>query len=293
MAEINRKKFYEYARKAPLGNRLTQEQVTGMGAIIAHWETYFGDDIRHLAYILATAFHETAGRFAAIREGSSASRTLSDAQARKVVAGYKYGKPDATSTGKPLGRPTGHVYYGRGLVQLTWKDNYDRMGSFIGLDLVNYPERLLDLDTSVKVLFEGMFLGASKDGDFTGKALEDYFNDKVDDPVGARRIINGTDKAKLIASYHYAFLDALKAAQEVPKSNTPEAPVKTDGANLLLDKTVIGTVATGVAGGAGTLLGAISNPWAFGAFAVLAVIAAVGTYLAITGRIQIKKQVGA
>ena len=49
-------------------------------------------------------------------------------------------------------------------------------------------------------------------GDFTGKALCDYFNDFANDPVGARMIVNGTDKAQLIAGYHTEFLEAVVAA---------------------------------------------------------------------------------
>ena len=47
-------------------------------------------------------------------------------------------------------------------------------------------------------------------GWFTSKALPDYFNDTTDDPINARRIINGNDKDTLIAGYHADFLEALK-----------------------------------------------------------------------------------
>jgi hypothetical protein len=55
-------------------------------------------------------------------------------------------------------------------------------------------------------MFEGM-----ERGSFTGKKLADYFNDKNTDPVGARKIINGTDRAGTIAGIATDYDNALKA----------------------------------------------------------------------------------
>lgn len=288
--KIERSTFFSYARRAPFGNRLTPQQVNGMEAMLALWERKYSHlDIRFLSYILATVFHETGGLMVPVREGFAKT----DAAARKVVASRKYGKPDATSDGKPGGKPTGHVYYGRGPVQLTWKDNYKRMGAILGIDLVNDPDLALDPVIGNDILFEGMIRGASGKGDFTGKALEDFFNDTTDDPAGARRIINGTDKQHLIASYYASFHDALKASQTALHEGTPDdvtpASATPDGANLLTDKTVWGASIAGVGGFAASLVGAINNPWALAAFAIVA----LGLFLCLTGRIEIKTKAGA
>jgi hypothetical protein len=54
-----------------------------------------------------------------------------------------------------------------------------------------------------------MFAGMRK-GIFTGKKFADYFSANKTDWVNARRIINGTDKARLIAEYAQDFYDFLE-----------------------------------------------------------------------------------
>ncbi|WP_342640956.1 glycoside hydrolase family 19 protein [Rhodoligotrophos ferricapiens] len=269
---INRETFFTYVRRAPFGGRLTQQQVDGLNAMLAFWEAWpKAVDRRHLAYILATVHHETGGRFAPVREGFATT----DAGARKVVAKRAYGKPQAN----------GHVYYGRGFVQLTWFQNYKKMGDLLGLDLADNPDLALDLHVSTEILFEGMAQGL-----FTGKKLSDYFNETADDPVNARRIVNGTDKARLIAGYHRNFLDAIKAAEAIvaPPDVSPQA-AKADGPPLAKDKTVWSVIGGAAASFCAGIFGAINNPYAFGAFAVGAVMA-VG--LAIYFRKEIREQFG-
>jgi putative chitinase len=187
MVMINKEAFYDSIRKHLFGGKLTSSQVQGMESILNEWERKDLCDKRRLAYMLATAYHETA-------------RTMQPIEEYGKGKGRVYGKPDSV---------TGKIYYGRGFVQLTWKGNYQTMGKLLGIDLVNHPDWALKPDIAVAIMFEGMLTGNSYRGDFTGKSLEDYFNEKKNDPVNARRIINGTDKAELIASYHIKFLNAL------------------------------------------------------------------------------------
>ncbi|WP_202402923.1 hypothetical protein [Shinella kummerowiae] len=49
-------------------------------------------------------------------------------------------------------------------------------------------------------------------GSFTEKPLADYINEKHADYEGARRLVDGTDWANLVAGYAVAFEKALKAA---------------------------------------------------------------------------------
>jgi hypothetical protein len=183
---IDRKIFYSKVR-AHFG-RLKQSQVQGFEAILDQWEEDGYSDFRWLAYMLATVWHETAKTVQPVTEYGS----------QKYLRSKRY-----------------WPYIGRGFVQLTWAENYKKMGKILGLPLYQEPELALKLDVAVEIMFEGMLAKRSFKGDFTGKSLENYFNKKKDDPIGARRIINGTDKAWLIAGYHRAFLGALKASRAV------------------------------------------------------------------------------
>lgn len=180
---INREFFYSSVRNSLFHGKLKQAQVNGMNAILDEWEkNYSNADDRFLAYMLATTFHETATTMQPIEEyGRGKGRT--------------YGKPDPIS---------GKVYFGRGFVQLTWKANYEKFAKLLKVDLVSNPELALNLDVSTKILFVGMVKGL-----FTGKKLADYFEGAKEDWVNARRIINGTDKAQLIAGYGRGFYAAI------------------------------------------------------------------------------------
>lgn len=265
--------FFAYARRAPFGGRLTQAQVAGCETVLDAWT---GDDDRHLAYILATAFHETGGKMQPVREGFARS----DSAARRIVARRRYGV-----------EKNGHVYYGRGLVQLTWERNYRKAGEVLGLDLVGNPDLALDPAVSARLLVDGMTAGL-----FTGKKLADYFNATTDDPEGARRIVNGTDKASLIAGYHRNFLDSITAARAEARKKTP-APervveaARPDGAPLHKDRTMLGGLLAGGAGVAGfarQILEGIDSPWAFATFALILVCA----MLVITGRVKLQREGG-
>jgi len=206
MLIFNRTIYFDKVR--PLfGGKLTQGQVDGQEAILSRWETEPpSKDLRHLAYALATTKHETASEMLPIEEYGKGS-------------GMEYGKKDPE---------TGQTYYGRGYVQLTWRDNYKRAADKLDLegdnDLEWHAARALDPVIAAEVMFVGMEEGwfrTHKDG--KPETLGRYFSDKVDDPYNAREIING-DKTKvpswsngvsignLIAGYHRDFLSALKAS---------------------------------------------------------------------------------
>lgn len=192
MTKINRAQFYKNY-KVQFGP-LKQSQVEGIEAVFNEWESQKLSDERWLAYMLATDKHETANTFQPIAEYGKGKN-------------YRYGKK-VKHSGVAYVAPN-KIFYGRGKVMLTWYENYELMGRLLGIDLLNNPELAETMEVAVKVMFEGMLRGSSNVGDFTGKCLEQYFNDTFCDPIGARKIINGKDKAELIAGYYYKFLICL------------------------------------------------------------------------------------
>lgn len=174
---IDRKEFYSQLRATLVKGGLNQAQVDGFEAILDEWERRKLQDLRWLAYIMATAWHETAQRMQPIEE-----------------------------FGRGRGKAYAPTYYGRGFVQITWERNYAKLSDVIDVDLVTHPEKALEMDNAIQILFEGMI-----DGLFTGEALSDYF-DRESDWRGARAIVNGKDRAADIAGYAKKIWDSLRIA---------------------------------------------------------------------------------
>lgn len=193
---MNNKAFFNNIRKDIFGGKLTQIHVDNINIILDECKRVNICDNRFIAYILATTYHETAHTMQPIEE-------YGKGKGRSYGSKIKMSKKIYTTPNK--------IYYGRGYVQLTWYENYELMGRLLGIDLLNNPELALKSDVAAKIIVEGMTKGSSSFGDFTGKSLEHYFTDDKTDWVNARRIVNGTDKADLIASYAIKFYNALIA----------------------------------------------------------------------------------
>lgn len=131
------------------------------------------------AYVLATTWHESGHTMLPVRERG----------------GETYLKAKAY-----------WPYVGMGFVQLTWKRNYEFAGKKLGVDFVGNPRLLLDPEHAGDILVQGMTAGW-----FTGRKLADYITLQKSNFVGARRIINGTDRAGLIANYAMQYDADLKA----------------------------------------------------------------------------------
>ncbi|MCI1002774.1 chitinase [Ochrobactrum sp. C6C9] len=284
---MNQTTFFAYARRAPFGGRLSQAQVDGTSAILAEAERR-GLPAEQTAYVLATAFHETGGKMQPIEENlnyTSAARIRQVWPSRfsTVAAAHPYVRNPQGLANKVYGGRMGNtgandgwLYRGRALAMITGKDNYKKYG------LGDNPDAALEMATAIRILFDGMI-----NGKFTGKRLADYFGADNANPVGARAIVNGTDKASLIAGYYRNFFDSLVAAREMKPAAAEDA--KPDDVPLL-ESPAVKLMLTGGAGTMATsLIGAVANPWAFATVALLLVAAGAGVWLWKSGRLELKR----
>jgi predicted chitinase len=199
---FNHDKFFA-AYRTEFGS-LTSAQVSGLESLLSAMEQDKEvSNLKHFAYMFATLKHETANTFHPITEYGGVSYfnkydpVLADTATRRATA-----KANGNTT-----KGDGYKYRGRGFVQITWKNNYKKLGDALGYDLVNNPDQALDPVVAYKIMSYGM-----RKGIFTTKKLSDYITDTTTDYFNARRIINGTDRADTVKGYADKFEKILKAS---------------------------------------------------------------------------------
>ncbi len=205
---MNRSVFYDAVRTSLFRGKLSHSQVEGMENLLDVWDKHFAgaadipNPTDHLAYDLATAFHETARSMQPITEYGQ-------------VAYFDKYEP-GTKLGQQLGNTEngdGYRFRGEGHVQNTGRRNAlkatTRLNELFGLgiDLVANPEQRRDPFVSAMSLFLG-----NKEGWWTGRKLGDFLIPGRPDFVNARRVVNGMDMAATIAGYARKFKQAIQAA---------------------------------------------------------------------------------
>lgn len=185
---IDRLFFYDKVRHNPFSGKLSQRQVDGMELILNTWLASQPEgDLRQLAYVLGTVFHETITAMEPIHETGGASD----------FARYR-GRLGNVEPGDDV------KFHGRGFVQITGRENYARMSKVVGVDLVADPDRACDPEIAATILVYGMTHGT-----FTSAKLADFFHGDVADWVGARAIVSGEDCAQVVAGHAQMFYKAL------------------------------------------------------------------------------------
>lgn len=184
-------KFFDSIRGTVFGGAMQQPQVDGCSAILTAWGQYAPTaDPRDVAYSLGTTFHETTATMQPIAE---------------------IGRGRGMAYGHPAG-PWHMTFYGRGDVQLTWERNYvfatqrlralGVIASSVNLDAM--PDLAMRPEIAAPVMIFGM-----TEGWFTGRKLSQFFAGTRSDWVDARTIINGHDRAALVAAYAMHFYHGL------------------------------------------------------------------------------------
>lgn len=194
---MSREAFYRAVRLR-LGP-LKQSQVDGIETLL---EAIDGEPLSYQAYMLATAWHETAQSMRPVKEygGEAYFTRMYDVAGDRPRTCIAYGNTCAGD---------GPKYCGRGYVQLTWKLNYQRATDELGHDFVGNPDLAMDAKHAAAIMVRGM-----KEGWFSGKKLSDYLPAAgvatKAQYINARRIINGTDRADLVEDYAQVFERALR-----------------------------------------------------------------------------------
>ncbi len=223
---MNRAKFYDALRaqkNGMFGPTLSEKTVRGIEGIFEAFITHGDGSPKTLAYALATTLGEVGRDMLPVREGFAKT----DEGARRAVYNLARRRGPNSAVAKyarPTG-PYGHVYYGRGVPQLTWMDNYRGSSADAGVDLVKNPDAMLDPVISARVLIRGLM-----DGRWNGKRKGiRYYLDKGD-LMNARRTVNVLDKWQKFADYYESFLEAINAAGGVPTQERPPRPDRGDEA---------------------------------------------------------------
>ncbi len=178
-----------------------------LNGIIDKFVPEYGCNIPHIAYMLATARIESYAFWIAEFFGPIAEKISYD----QAEIDYGVGPTARRSAyAKKMGQVEigdGYKYRGRGLVQITWKSHYISFEKHTGARLVSNPDSASEWNTALDIMIKGMV-----HGHFTGISLSDRITESNKDYVGARNIINGSDKKDEFAAYAQQFEILLRAS---------------------------------------------------------------------------------
>src|SRR5574339_742506 len=163
---MNRAAFYAALRQRAsgvFGTSLSAKQVEGVEAILNEAE-HRGTSLFHLAAILAEAYHETGGAMQPVSENLNYSAQRLTQVWPKRFPSLSAAKPYANNpqrlANKVYGDRLGNVdpndgwlFRGRGLAQITGRENYARFG------IAGVPDDAGKMPVAIRILFDGMEKG--------------------------------------------------------------------------------------------------------------------------------------
>lgn len=157
----------------------TQAQTDSINAILRECNLQ-GVSLRtQIGYLLATAYHECYNP----KTPNTRITPMREFGGEAYLKDKKY-----------------YPYVGMGFSQLTWEENYKKESIRLDIDLINNPELMLQIPIAAN-----SHVYCITNGTYTGAKLSKYVNANKTDFPNARRTVNGTDKAELIAGYASEF----------------------------------------------------------------------------------------
>lgn len=211
--------FYSCLRESDLvfGERLTPGQFAGIEADLAMGAGRLPTS--WMAYALATDYHETGHSMQPRRERGAGDGPDADPW-DDYLEQYDVGRKAAALGNTPEADGDGVLWMGRGKAQITGARNYrfaNKRLHELGFltpaeDLTRKPDLALRLEVATAILIFGAL-----EGWFTTKTFNHYLSNPatLQQFTNARRIINGVDRAALIAGYAMVFQRALSAGRWV------------------------------------------------------------------------------
>lgn len=208
-------KFYAAidASDGIFGGKLTPGQFAGIEADLKMGAGRL--PLSWMAYGLATDYHETSHTMQPIRERGNGDGPDADGW-DDYLERYDTGRLAANLGNTPEADGDGVLFSGRGKPQVTGARNYKfatkrlRELGFLTADedLFKTPDLMLRMDIATAALIFGML-----EGWYTGKTFNHFLKSpaSLQQFVNARPIINGTDRALLIAKVAMIFQAALQA----------------------------------------------------------------------------------
>ena len=202
----NPKAFYDVFRR--YHGALTQAEVDSLEALLAA-AAKEGLSTKHTAVVLGQCYHEAGRRFTPIKETVfryHKDQNPSDATvAARLETAFAKGQLPWVKTPYWRADASGCYWFGRGLIQITHKANYQKLGEVLGLDLTTDPSVALDPVIAARIAVVGCARGL-----FTGYRLSDA---KTDEDY--RRVVNGDYRDKALqadlSDYYKRFEAALSA----------------------------------------------------------------------------------
>jgi len=209
---LNRDVFYREIRGSLFRGRFSQKQVEGINNLLAVWDEHYAGNHpdEFLAASLGTTYHETGATMQPIKErgGPKYFHRMYD------IRGARPHKAEELGNRYP---GDGAKYAGRGYVQATGRNNARKLSKLISdllgvtVDFEDNPDLLMVPEYAAHALFLGCITGL-----YTGRGWSFYIRSSpasLSEYRNSRRVVNGMDRASLIAGYCVAFSEAIATAR--------------------------------------------------------------------------------